>query len=603
MTVTDETIARQGTEVYRERLSNTFPETPTANGNGTFPPPYSVHRKIDVNAARAPVVHENQISRWAKTILTSCPLGDTIAILIFLLSLPSTMLALTNTLFAILTFVPPPAGSISTLPTTLNNAFQGSGGTPSAFVIILTDAIGMGLWLLFGPLQDLALELAQAVVATTLGGGNSNKNGGADSTLLCMAAVGVSHLARNTKIPARMLSHRLSSRLNSLPFVSSPEPLPLDDEHAQRWFHASFIRALVALHILIQGLVHMTRRWYARREHQASVTSPTKYDPEASAGSRHNGQALNIARASPQGSGASSPELQSGSSHPNGRDLRENVSTSKKRRKQGNHVRSQQPLWAAFAATKVTVLREYEQSHALTEAVGSHATDIRNLGSAPFVLEEGCIWVTKVQQSSFFFDASHFSNQPTEESQKALLDRGDNDVDLSKPIYVRINDTNWASARVDRVINRSDIDQERPQEWTGEVYGLSPATTYNCTFVRAVDNTTIHSACISTLPPILSSNDSSDAMTPPGPSIRPASPASPTTTLKKSISALEKNLIDSQNQRQRGKKENKAFSANIKREVDGLSSKRSIVVASCSGMTASRRPKNRYQQYPMKLIP
>lgn len=127
------------------------------------------HRKIDVNAARGPAVSENTVFSLALTILRSCPLGDTIAILIVLLSLPPTLLSVTNALFAVLTFMPP-AGSFSSIPTTLTDVFQGSGGTPSLATILVTDALGIVLWLVaWSPLQTVGLELAQAVIATTLG--------------------------------------------------------------------------------------------------------------------------------------------------------------------------------------------------------------------------------------------------------------------------------------------------------------------------------------------------------------------------------------------------------------------------------------------------
>lgn len=84
------------------------------------------HRRIDVSAGKSPTVHDTGNFSLALTILWSCPIGDTLAILIFLLSLPPTSLALTNTLFAVLAFMPP-ATSISTFPTTLNDIFQGSG--------------------------------------------------------------------------------------------------------------------------------------------------------------------------------------------------------------------------------------------------------------------------------------------------------------------------------------------------------------------------------------------------------------------------------------------------------------------------------------------
>ena len=67
--------------------------------------------------------------------------------------------------------------------------------------------------------------------------------------------------------------------------------------------------------------------------------------------------------------------------------------------------------------------------------------------------------------------------------------------------------------------------------------------------------------------------DFSVSSTPPHQSLRPSSPTTPTTTLKKSITALEVSLSDSQARQKRAKKDNKATSAALKKEVDILHAK------------------------------
>lgn len=460
------------------------------------------HRKIDVNAARSTMVQHRSIFRLAYTILRSCPIADTIAILIFLLSLPQTLLTLTNSLFAVLTFMPP-AGSLSSLPTTLSDVFTGSGGTPSLATIVLTDLIGLILWLiLWAPLQSLALELAQAVVATTLGGGDTNKTG-TDSTLLCMLIVSVSHIAHHRWLPHRFFEYDWPSRLSPLPYLTGSRTF-LGEENDVVRSPAGWFRVLIALHILIQGLVHVARRWYTKREYAQSKSSNKKNDTEAVMGSHsplENGAPL---EATLPGSVTSPIQLRTKSSIPNLKETRERAAIGKKKKKQGTYVRNQQPLWAAFAATKVTILREFEQSHAFSEAVGSNAVDTANLGSAPFAQEEGRVWITQILPTKLCFGAS-FSVAPVGKYAGATFELAvSSEVDRTKPIYVRVNETNWASTQIERFPSGDAVDESADRQWSGEVYGLTPACRYICSFVRSEDDVVIFSTSITTpsSPPI-----------------------------------------------------------------------------------------------------
>ncbi|KAL8721077.1 MAG: hypothetical protein Q9225_002149 [Loekoesia sp. 1 TL-2023] len=532
----------------------------TANANGL---PEHNHRRIDVNAAKGPSVQDNTVFNLALTILRSCPLGDTIAILIFLLSLPSTLLSVTNALFAVLTFMPP-AGSFSSIPTTFNDVFQGSGGAPSLATILVTDALGIVIWLVaWTPMQTLGLELAQAVVATTLGGGNSSRSSGSDSTLFCMLIVFFTHVARHKWVPKRIFGYEWSVRLASISYI--PEDFSgesVNDTHQPR-SAGSWFRILIALHILIQGLVHVARRWYTRRELSQTMNFSTKGDPEAGASTQTHTD-TGIAALT------GSAELPSKASLPISRETREKISNGKKRRKQGTYVRRQQPLWAAFAATKVTVLREMEQSHALSEALGSNATDTKNLGSAPFVTEEGRVWITLVQPNNFYFDTSYFSNNRRDENPTpADLSVGAG-IDRSKPFFVRINGADWTSSRIDKLVNQSSKDGSADQQWTGEVYGLSPSSSYNCSFVRSEDGVVIHSAIVSTPSSPALERESSGLASSPQPTVRPSSPTTPSTTLKKSIAAYETSLSESQARLKRNRKEHKTAASALKREIEKL---------------------------------
>ena len=528
-----------------------------------------VHRKIDNSAARSSIVHRDSIFNLALTILRACPLGDTIAILLVLLWLPPTLLTVTNALFAVLTFMPPTV-ALPTFPPTFNDLFVGSGGTPSLATIFLTDVIGLVLWLvIWTPMQTLAIELAQAVVATTLGGGSSGKKQGSDSTLFCMSILTINHVARHDWLPRQIFGFNWPAILSSIPYVSKGAPSFLSDlshhDYITTRSPAGWIRVLVALHILIQGLVHVARRWYQKREYAQAVPVSKKADPEAVPGTPTRS---NIVPAAESGISAVAASTSEGPGKlALSKDARDKVSSGKKKRRQGTLVRSQQPLWAAFAATKLTVLREFEQSQAQKEVADSKATDVKHLGSAQFAGEGGRVWVFDVQPNSFRFETSLSSTSTAEN----LASETDISIihDPSKPFRVRINDTDWTSTRFERREDDAATDQ-----WTGEVFGLSPTSSYRCTFIRGEDGAVIHSTTITTPASITAEKESSAPSTElPLQTYRPQSPKSPTTTLKKSITAFETSLNDSQARQKRLKKEIKAGSANLKRDLDILNSK------------------------------
>ena len=545
------------------------------------------HRKIDVNAAKNAMVHDNSIWHLTLTILRSCPLGDTLAILIFLLSLPPTMLTVTNALFAVLTFITP-TGS-SSIPANFGDIFQGSGGTPSLATIIVTDVFGLILWLvIWAPMQTLCVELAQAVVATQLGGGNASKKKGSDRTLLCMGIVTASHMARHQWIPKRLFGYDWSAILSSIPYVSKSPTLFSTNDFIPTRSPAGWFRILIALHILIQGLVHIARRWIQKREYSQPVSTNKKTDPEAIAGSPVRPASIASAEPSTQGL---SVALDSASKIPSAstKEARDKISSGKKKRKQGTYVRSQQPLWAAFAHTKITILREYEQSHTHSEVSGANAIDTRNLGSAPFISEDGCVWISDVLPTSFRFNASSLtmprSGVTGSENPTISPNAG---IDRSKPFFVRINDTDWTSTNIEATA----MDQSADGRWTGEVFGLSPSSSYKCSFVLSDDGVVVHSVIVTTPPSlpaesgihrpftfwqcrlanVLPDSYVSSALPPHRPH-RPSSPTSPTTTLKNSIAAFESSLNEAQARQKRSKKDNKAASASLKKDIEVFSAK------------------------------
>lgn len=522
------------------------------------------HYKIDNGAGKNPLVPRDGVLSLALTILRACPLGDTIAILLVLLWLPPTVLTVTNALFAVLTFMPHTV-ALPSFPPTFSDLFVGSGNTPSLATIFLTDIIGLVLWLvIWTPLQTLAIELAQAVVATTLGGGSSGKKQGSDSTLFCMSIVALNHVVRHDWLPQQLFGFDWSAILSKIPYVSDDPPSFLSNLKVNDYITtrspAGWMRALIALHILVQGLVHVARRWYQRREYAQAISINKKPDPEAVPGSPARAHNLPTADAGIQALTTSSPD--GAGRMTTSKDLREKVSNGKKKRRQSTLVRSQQPLWAAFAATKLTVLREFEQSQALKEVANSHATDPKNLGNAQFASEGGRIWISDVQANSFCFQTSLAT------TSENLLSATDT-KQLPKPYRVRINEMDWSSTKFKKL-----IDEDANEQWTGEVFGLSPASSYRCRLIRTEDDLVVYSSTITTLPSHVTEKECS---VPPTEishqTYRPSSPKSPTTTLQKSITAFEARLTESQARQKRLKKEIKSGSAILRKDLDVLNSK------------------------------
>ena len=538
--------------------------------NGTLCPPSS---STDPAALSTSTARKDNVFNLAMTILRSCPLGDTLTILIILLSIPSTVLTLINTLFAMLTFMPP-AGSFFSLPHTFNDIFQGSGGTPSLATIVITDVLGLILWLMaWTPVQALAIEYTQAVVAATLGGGNASKKTGYDSTLLCMAIVTLRHVSSRGWTPTRILGFDWSAILSKIPYVSDrPQSfisvptndfLLSDPKSGWAWF-----RILIALHILIQGLVHVARRWYQKRDYFQSAPLSKKTDPEAGGTSSVRSLPTTVGETGTHSSTGALSNATSKTSLIIAKDTRDKASSGKKKRKQATLVRSRQPLWAAFAATKVTILREYEQTHSLSDMSVANAKDSDDLGNASFEDSVDRVWISEVHSDSFTFHATYSSTLPQmTDSGKAEATAG---VDRTKPFFVRINDTDWTSTK----ILRHKQDKTTADLWSGVVFGLTPSSSYRCSLVLSEDNEMVFSAIVTTSPSLMDDSETTSV----SPEVshgshRLASPTSPTTTLKKTMRTFQASLNDSLARQKRSKKESKASGTAIKKDIDVFSTR------------------------------
>lgn len=519
------------------------------------------HRKIDVNAAKNPAVHRDAGTlSLLVTVLRSCPLYDTIAILIVLLQIPPTFLTIIHFLFATLTFVPPSTSSHSSL--SLTDIFEGTLGTPSVATIIAVDALVLMIWLfLWGPLQETALDLSQTVIALTLGGGASGRDAGFNNVLICLGVVGLSRFAREGGIKnssLRMFFPAASSGMLGAESDDAFEPPPLRTSKAS---HA-WVRTILAIHILTQGVVRYIRDWYVRREKRDSLLNGLG-DPEAAKGSLSHAE--NAADSTSSTPSAVPVDLDSLNVLPVGNGL-DKALNSKKKRKVSAQVRLRQPIWAALASTKIVMAKEYETSRAAAESAGTNATDVNNLGNAPFDTEADRIWITYVGFDEVCFNTSYFPSHlyaaKTSEGRGGLAQIPG--VDMTKPFFVRVNRSIWQPTRINPISDAPGSTTDGPR-WSGEIFGLAPMSNYNCDFVSTVDGSILFSTSVRTM-------QAPTADTASAPMIAPSVQQSPTTTLKTSIATVELKLQEERNRQKRERKDQKSKLNSARKEIDRLSS-------------------------------
>ncbi|KAJ6099679.1 hypothetical protein N7467_001214 [Penicillium canescens] len=486
----------------------------------------------------------------ASTILKSCPMYDTIAILIFLLQLPPMVLTLVQFLFASLTFMPPSGAAAGSLSSNFD-IFQGPAGTPSLGTMIAMDGFCILLWGLFmwTWAQNFAIDLAHVQVAITLGGGGSGKNGGVNG--LCVGIVLLLHLVRSKGIQDFVLGHLVSTKLVSPDALSQySHLLPAEFRRSETQTSPSWLRSLLAVHILAQAGTAMARRSMAKNRSPAPLRTGKRGDTEASAGSQ--GQADSALE--------SAASVSSSFVGPDGqlKDGKDRFTSAKKRRRQANQVRSRQPFWAALASTKVTVMREYEHSRAISKTARNLTMTEEDLQGASH--DDGLVWITDVDSSSIKYAAGEFTDDPTV-SGSYEAGRLEGDVE---PFYVCVNGALWATATIYRV---SDAKGPNVVQWRGEISGLAPNCAYTCAFVRS--NTDEEICVMSVKTPATADTEQviSAVSTPPQPPYRPSSP---TTTLKNSIVNAESKLNEKRARLKKTKNDHKVIISKIRKELDNF---------------------------------
>lgn len=540
-----------------------------ANGAADSHSRLSLHRAA-VHQHRSQMGHKGSTASTAMTIISSCPVWDVVAILIILLQLPSTVLTVIHLLFATLTFVPPSStASLSSLPS-FSEVFKGSQGMPSLGTIVLCDLFALIIWG-FLPMfaQGVAFDLAQAVIAISLGGAAAGKGGVSQSVLVCGGIIFFSHAYRHRSIRHYVLRylHFVLSRGGFDIFTPPPsDSIYPESPHVSH----GWPRSVLGLHILSQGILRLGRRWFiAKQDRLPTATSSRRTDVDTPA-------APQLPRSIPDSGIDSSTGAAADGRHPGpspaGVDGRERSfsSVSKKKKRQATQVRSQQPFWAAIASTKVTFWKEVQQSSESADSHEANSTDVNHIGNVHFKAGEDRVWVLDVGATEITFGASVVEKSTVKESggeeQESSLGAG---IDKSKPFYVRLNGTNWASTYITSACQDQKSGDGATSKWSGKIFGLTSQQNYKCEFVRTDDRITIHSTSLITQ--AAPSAEQASAVSPPA--HQTLRPQSPRTLLRNNVTNLEHELQELKMQQKRNQRSHGKALAAAKKEVDAVEGK------------------------------
>ncbi|KAJ8065672.1 hypothetical protein OCU04_006344 [Sclerotinia nivalis] len=534
--------------------------------------PQENHRHINVNSAKNPSVHRDSGPlHYAKTVLTSCPISDTLAILIVLLQVPPAFLTIIQLLFATLTFVPPSTAATSGI--SFIDMFEGTTGTPSLATILVVDALFLLTWVfLYGPVQEFILQFAQSVIALTLGGGISGKEAGMKNVFLCFGYIGLSHYASTNNLKSTGLRSIISFPRSFLGPFNLEDPLESIPIHSANWkdLIPIWVRNILAVHILAQGVVRYIRDLYFRsqkRDHAASTLG----DPEAAKGSADGANDSSSTNSqTPDNEAITTLHASS------------TAITTRKKRKQSAQVRIQQPLWAALASTKIVMVKEYETSHAAAESAGTNATDASNLGNAPFSTEPERIWITNVGSDTVLFSTSYFPKYIIPEENQEHADGSA--VNSRMPIFVRVNQAHWQPTRMEPSID-SSLPAGQNTCWDGEIFGLAPSSSYEIEFFNTVNSRVIFCTSVKTLS--TPSDTTATASLSPLPPQISGRPGSPSTTIKQSIIASETKLLEERTRQKRERKDQRTKLSTLRKDIEKLTN----IITSSGGNDDRQRQK------------
>lgn len=539
-------LKQQDSETSIEGLDN------MANGhaqqNGSID---GKHRKSDAVSPKAKSAYDINPIHLASTILRSCPGTDTVALLIFLMALPTMMLTIVQAFFASLTFMPPSGFTPGTLWSFLD-LFQSPAGAPSYVTITFVDGICFVLWFcLWAWARRFALDLAQIQIALTLGGGNSGKSSSVNG--VCVAMVLLVHLVRSRGVRDLFIGNMLYAKLSAYPSVANLlQYLPNQADFGDSLETPSTIRSIIAVHIIAQALMSYARRSLTNTSGTAMAKSSKRTDPEALAGIQNANDLQTVDSMTSMGS-ASGVDYQQPPT-PGLKDGKDKTISAKKRRRQANQIRIRQPFWAALASTKVHVMREYEHTRGSYKTSSQQEKGIQEATSSDEI-----VWITGVDSSTINFEAGNIDTDGQEDCA-----HGPN---CNKPITVGINGASWQVC-LEEI--KDGKDNSTSARWRGEITGLAPSCTYECSFTRAQDSVEV--ACISVKTPAISDKDLPKALTPAA-MRHSGQPSSPISTIRNSIQSSEAKLAEARNRMTKTRRTHKLALAKVEKDVEALNSR------------------------------
>lgn len=479
------------------------------------------------------------------------------------------------------------------------------GGNPSLGTSIISDLAAFGFWLLMPQmLQDLALGMALVVIAMIAGGGVGTRDSWKTAGLGALLVV-ADHLFRS-KERRQLLLHRFQTIISKLRLgesvVTSNDfdfgaAFPDDPDD---WFRAlgnifqifpvwalTILRTMLGVHITTYGLIRAVRGWVETFNDQSGKTD-SKGDLELA--SAPNGIAVLVS----QDSTIEGARTVSGDGRPPGpspapRD--KGVSTVRKRRKQAAFVRAQQPFWAAIANTKLlSFSKESELSQADKVGFESGRKGEDHFGGSSFDQLEQRAWMTDLEETEIGFsavvDVAGLERDPNVSLPSGKERRGSLG---SKYLDVRINSAFWSSVDC----KDTPPDDENPERCVveGQIYGLTPFSSYFLELVSSASHNVIYSATVSTRQSTSSGHTSST----PAQAQESLRPLSPTTTLRTSVSTVEGKIADHKAKSSKAHRTHQTANKGLKQEISELT--KSLQ----SGSGSDERQRQRQLQYSQSL--
>lgn len=438
--------------------------------------PTESHKQIDIKPATSGTPDTNLDSATNKTILPSWPLADSLTLLIILLQLPSTLLSLVYFLFALLSIIPTNLTMLGAVSSSASNVssftsvfLYGYQGGPSVLTIIMSDLIMFCMSLFLWPsARSFLIDLAQAVVADSLGAGTSPSSTGTTKSMgACALVVGLSQIFKDRFRLASIFGIDLNQSSAGTAMVGGASNNAAAAE-------PGMIRWIFALHIVTQSLVKVTRKTLKNNKNitESSASNATATGTAATSSAATHAKTANASSTVPQ------RELDASLAN-------QDNTKSKKSKKQNQWIRTQQPLWAALASM-IVHLKEVEK----TTATGKSDPKPREPSS---LSDEPVVWITKIGATEIEFGSNYhlLSDQDVED-----------DSDKRFPFYVELNGIKWPQTAISKASEHGEgsslfEDGHDENEWCAEIFGLTPTTEYDISFLRESTGEVIYmtSAC------------------------------------------------------------------------------------------------------------